>query len=356
LKAFFAPLAELGEFQEIKTAAERMGQKLRSGAGKKGEGILQVSGCIDSQKSHFMAGLSEEAACRLIIAANDLRAKEIYENYKLFDRNAYLLPARDFIFFQADVHSGSVDRERIRVWRSLSERLSAGTERDTASLTVITTVTALMNHVMPFEMWAAQMTDLKVGDEIDLSFMKRHLVSLGYERGGQAEAPGQFAVRGNILDIYPMDGENPFRIELWGDEIDSIRSFDAESQRSIENLQSVCITPACEMVLTGELAAKGLERIRREGEKAEAAFRKKMKTEEAYRVKSIVRDCEDHLEAGTSPRGLEGFIDYFYDDPVSVLDAFPADTMVFLDEPVRISEAAGAAMEEHRESMKARLE
>ena len=128
MKAFFAPLSELGEFQEIKTGAQRLAQRLRSGAGKKEEGIWLVNGCIDSQKSHFMAALGEEASCRLIVAANDLRAKEIYENYKLFDRNAYLLPARDFIFFQADVHSGSVDRERIRVWRALSGRLLNGKE------------------------------------------------------------------------------------------------------------------------------------------------------------------------------------------------------------------------------------
>ena len=204
MKAFFAPMQELGEFTEIRQALERSAKRVRQGSEKHFSGILQVGGCIDAQKAHFMAALSEGFSHRLIIAANDLRAKEIYENFKLFDREAYRFPARDFIFFQADVHSGSVDRERIRVWRALSGRLlngketaktktskgserpekltdtEAGGEKKEDALTVITTVTALMNHVMPFETWAAQMTQLKVGDEIDLSFMKHHLVGLGY--------------------------------------------------------------------------------------------------------------------------------------------------------------------------------
>ena len=131
-------------------------------------------------------------------------------------------------------------------------------------MTVITTVTALMSHIMPIREWADACFEVKVGDEIDLALMRRRLVELGYERGGQAEAPGQFAVRGNILDIYPMDESSPVRIELWGDEVDSIRAFDAESQRSIENLESALIVPACEMVMSEEKAGKGLERIRRE--------------------------------------------------------------------------------------------
>ena len=352
MKSFFAPMRELGEFQEIRQALERSAGKISQGGVKNFAGILQVSGCIDSQKAHFMAALAEGFSHRLILAPNDLRAREIYENFKLFDRHAWLLPARDFIFFQADVHSGLVDRERLRVWKALCADHAQREE----PLTLITTVTALMNHLMPFEEWAGAVFELKIGDEIDLGVMRRRLVELGYERAVQTEGPGQFAVRGNILDIYPMTEENPVRIELWGDEVDSIRSFDAESQRSIENLQRTAVCPACEMVLTPERAAAGLERIRKEGEKAETAFRKKMKTEEAYRVKTIVRDCEDRLEEGACPRGLEGFADYFFENPISLLDALPKDTLIFLDEPGHINEAADAAMQEYAESMQQRLE
>ena len=81
---------------------------------------------------------------------------------------------------------------------------------------------------------------------IDLEKLKADLVELGYERVGQVELPGQFSVRGGIIDIYPLTEENPWRIELWDDEIDSIRSFDAESQRSLENADEITIYPAVE--------------------------------------------------------------------------------------------------------------
>ena len=100
MKAFRAPLYELGEFEEIR-------EKL-----KKNTGVLQVTGCIDSQKAHFIAGLGEGMPVRVIVAPNDLRAKEIYENYRVFDRNALLFPAKDFIFFQADVHSNLLEQQR----------------------------------------------------------------------------------------------------------------------------------------------------------------------------------------------------------------------------------------------------
>ena len=100
-----------------------------------------------------------------------------------------------------------------------------------------------------------------VGDVIDLEQFTRHLAELGYEKNYQVQTSGEFSVRGGIIDIFPLTEENPFRIELWDDEVDSIRSFDAESQRSIENLDEVHIYPACELVLTKEERDAGIARI-----------------------------------------------------------------------------------------------
>ena len=85
------------------------------------------------------------------------------------------------------------------------------------------------------------------GDTLDLTEIRDRLAGLGYERVPQVEAAGQFSVRGGILDIFPLTEENPVRVELWDDEVDSIRSFDVESQRSIENLEAVHIYAADEM-------------------------------------------------------------------------------------------------------------
>lgn len=93
--------------------------------------------------------------------------------------------------------------------------------------------------------------------------------------------PGEFAVRGGILDIYPLTEENPLRIEMWGDTIDSLRSFEAESQRSIENLEEITLYPATELVLTEERKQAGLKKIRQEAVKAEKKFRDQMKMKKA---------------------------------------------------------------------------
>ena len=76
--------------------------------------------------------------------------------------------------------------------------------------------------------------------------MKYRMVELGYERTAQVEVPGQFSIRGGIMDVFPLTEDNPWRIELWGDEIDSIRSFDVQSQRSIENMEEIAIYPVLE--------------------------------------------------------------------------------------------------------------
>ena len=335
MKAFRVPLQELGETEQIK---DRL---------KKNRGVLQVTGCIDAQKAHFIDYLGAEYPYKVIVAANDLRAKELYENYRFFDRNVLMYPAKDFIFFQADIHSNLLERQRICVWKALAQK---------QPLTVILTMGAFMNRMMPFEKWKKEIVTLKCQDVMELEAWKTKLVELGYERNVQVEGPGQFAVRGGILDLFPLTEENPVRIELWGDEIDSIRSFDVESQRSIENLEEVTVYPASELILEGGVRREGLKRIEKEGKKAEQALRGAMKTEEAHRIRQLMEDCRDKLEEFEDAAGLDALLDYFYPDARSILDCFPEDTLYFLDEPNRLTESAEAAEREFRESMQHRLE
>ena len=176
---------------------------------------------------------------RLVITYSEQRAKELCENYSLFDRDILYFPAKDLIFFQADIHGNLLEQQRLAVLKALTER---------RTLTVVTTMSACMNHLMPHDAWTKEILLLAPGDTLDMEEMKHRLTFLGYERMGQVDAPGQFAVRGGILDIYPLTDENPVRIELWGDEIDSIRSFDVQSQRSLENLESLTLYPAAELL------------------------------------------------------------------------------------------------------------
>ena len=271
MKALTAPMQQLGEFEEIL-------RKIRTN-----RGVLQVSGCIVPQKPHFISCAAEGYDCRLIITYSDLRARELYENYRFFDRDVLYFPAKDLIFFQADIHSNLLEQQRIAVLKALAER---------KNVTVITTMAACMNHLMPSEIWQKQVLTFAPGDVLDMEAMKSTLVQLGYERTAQAEGPGQFAIRGGILDVYPLTEENPVRIELWGDEIDSIRSFDAESQRSIENLEEIRIYPAAELIRDErQLTAAQLDVIQKyaDGDAAKAPKLNKLGTQEWNRTKTRVR-------------------------------------------------------------------
>ena len=177
-------MQQLGEFEEIS----------RKIAGNRG--MIQVTGCIDSQKPHFIYCAGEQyKRSVLIITHNDLRAKEIYENYRFFDPDVLYFPAKDLIFFQADIHSNLLEQQRIEVLKAMIEK---------RQVTVVTTMAACMNHLVPFEQWANHIRIIECGMELDVEALKKELVMLGYERTGQVEGPGQFAVRGGIIDIYPL--------------------------------------------------------------------------------------------------------------------------------------------------------
>ena len=268
MKAFLTPLQGLAEFEQIKEKS------------KTNKGILQVSGCMESQKSHLMYGLSGIAPYRLILAEDERRAREIYEDYRFYDRKVYSYPAKDLLFFQADIHGNLLIRQRMKVIKALLEE---------KELTVVTSIDGCMDFLESLEKIKEQLIHYESDSTVDIEQLKNQLVALGYERVGQVEMPGQFSVRGGIVDIYCLTEENPWRIELWGDEIDSIRSFDPESQRSLENLEELTIYPAVEHI----------------GDK----------------------------------------------DMVSFLDYFPEErTIIFLDEPNRLTEKGGAIEEEYRQS------
>ena len=275
---FVSPLEEMIQFEECK-------KELMAGRGP-----LQVEGCVDTQKVHLGGELSADIPLRLVVTYNDVRAKEIYEDLGCFSKEVFLYPAKDVLFYQADIQGKLLSRERMAILKQILEE---------ARGTVVTTIDALMDRIAsPGEVYRRLIT-LEAGDQLDLAGMRERLVSLGYERVPQVEQAGQFSVRGGILDIYPLTEENPVRIELWDDEIDSIRSFDAESQRSIRNLEEVHIYAADEMpaVIGGRYVA-----------------------------------------------------------PVSLLTYFHDQAAILLDEPARLMEKARGVAKEFQDSMAHRLE
>ena len=276
MKAFLEPFQQLGIYEELE---KRL---------KKNRGVLLLSGCVDSQKVHAASSLWQGFPRRVILTYSEQKAREIHEDCRYFDREAVLYQAKDFLFFHADIQGNLLVQQRVRALQALLTK---------KEVTVITTFDGLMDRLRPLERVKEEILTIGQDSIVEIEALAKKLVRLGYERTGQVEVPGQFAVRGGIVDIFALTEEAPWRIEFWDDEVDSIRSFDAESQRSMENLEEIVIYPAAEPV---------------PGEKEEAV----------------------------------SFLDYFDTE----------ETVFFLDEPTRLLEKGRTVEKEFEESMANRAE
>ena len=284
MKALLQPLEAVAGFDDLKKQLQ------------KELGIVSVYGCLDSQKANLAAALAQGRTA-LLVAENERKARELYEDMRLYSRNVFYCPRRDLIFFQADISGNLLTRQRMRAFRALAEQENA---------IIVTSTGGCMDYLLPVRVLKNRRLGIRAGEELDLTELTRKLAELGYERFGEVDAAGQFAVRGDILDVFPLTEENPWRIEFFGDEVDSIRSFDPETQRSIENLQDVVLYPASE---------------------------------------------EPGQEEGEPPRA-----DFYKNLTDSLPDYLPDDGLLILDEPSRITESAEAIFLEYQEAMKHRLE
>lgn len=336
MKTYVAPLQEYKEFKDI---VEVISLK---------QYPLLVSGCIDSQKCHMMYALSENHPFRLIITYNDVKAKEIYEDMKLYDRSTYLYPSKDVIFYSADIRGNAIITERLKILKALIER---------KPITVIATIDGGLDKLLPLEFLADRVISIHEEDTLNLLQLMDQLVHLGYERQGQVESPGEFAVRGGIVDIYPLTEDAPYRIELWGDEIDSIRTFDVMSQRSIERVSNVVIYPAAEIVLDNQTIQKGISNIDSQVNDYTKQLRSEMRTEEASRIERLTSEFKENLECFQGLVNIDSYINFFYDKTCSFFDYFNnEDSIIFLDEPSRIVEKGETVLAEFSESMIGRIE
>jgi len=308
MQALLAPLKELADFSSMREYVQKCIKAQRETEGVAPSGTIALSGCVDSQKLHMIYGLSDGLRCKIIVTYSDLKARELYEEYKFYDRNVTLYPAKDLIFFQADIHGNQLTRERIKTLRRLVER---------KPITIVTTYAALMT---PQVLWDAEKDVIHVsrGGSLDEAKLAKRLVDMGYEKTYQVENPGQFSIRGGIVDVYDLTEENPYRIELWGDEVDSIRSFDILSQRSIEKLESISIFPATEFVMSRDRMYTGLDKIEKEAKEREAYFREKHQPEEAHRIATQVKELREQLLELQNKVNLDSYLRYFYEDTVTL--------------------------------------
>ena len=309
---------------------------------------LGVSGCKDSDKINIINALSSGYKYTVIVTNDAKKAREMYEDFAIYNKNVILYPAKDFLFLNAEIHGNYIISERLNVIKNIIENNDS---------IIITTIDGLMDKLIPVEIIEENVIMISSQDSLDLEEVKSKLVNMAYERVSQVQGPGQFAMRGEILDVFPVTEESPVRIDLWGDEIDSIKYFDVESQRSIENIEDITIYPACEYIMDRDTMLKGIEKIKADEKKVESAFRKKMEIESGHRISVIIKEFLEMLRINPAGASVDSYINYFYDD-LSTLEDYlnNSNTLYVLDEPVKLKEKSTAVFKEFKESMVSRLE
>ncbi|MCL2855781.1 MAG: transcription-repair coupling factor [Defluviitaleaceae bacterium] len=205
-----APLTQLESFNQV---VETLGKKTPQTA--------LCAGAVDGQKSHLAWAFGEKLNKPLVVITHsEGRAREITRDLSFFGAPAQYFPALDFMANYVEVASKNVIIRRLAALTNLT-------------LPLVTTVDALLSPLSPPDEFAGYFITLKEGQEIAIEWLAKRLIEMGYERAEQVEGHGQFAIRGGILDVFSPALE-PLRIDFWGDEIDSIRHIDAETQRSVD--------------------------------------------------------------------------------------------------------------------------
>jgi len=183
---------------------------------------------------------------------------------------------------------------------------------------VVVPVQTLMQRLAPLSHIVGGSFDVSVGQRLDMDEEKRRLESAGYRNVPQVFDPGDFAVRGGLLDIYPMGSDEPYRIELLDDEIDTIRAFDPESQRSLEKYQSVQLLPGREVPLEGESLQRALDTLR-----------------DRFDIDTRRSGLFQDLKAGHAPAGIEYYLPLFFAETATLFDYLGTESLPILGEGVQ---------------------
>lgn len=315
---------------------------------KKKQTPFQIGGCITSQKAHLISELGNDFSRLLVVAADDLAAKEMADDLSALMENVYYYPAKDLIFYQADLSGGFQLGQRLNVMKQLCESENG---------VIVTTMNGLMNVLPDFTEWKEAAFSLEVGSVVMEEAIRAKLILMGYTARAVVSEPGEFAVRGDIMDIYSYTDENPVRIEFFGDEVDNLREFEAESQRTIRQLDSINIYPACEFLLGEDRKRAGLKAMEKEYNQRYEAFKSAGNYEAALNLKQSVGLVIEQLKTNMIPGNLYSFLPYFDSRKGSLLDAFKSEgVLVVIDDPTGCNGQSEAVETEWDESCMNRLE
>lgn len=303
-----------------------------------GQTPLCIQGMFETLSSHVMSALIENHKGQsLIICSSSSEAKKTMEDLEtFFDKRLFYMPKRELVFFDTYAHSKQNLNERAV---ALNHMLNKN------DLILVTSIDHILTPMMPKNAFKKQAMILEVGETLDLEAFMLKMSLWGYDKVGLVEQKSQYAQRGSIIDFYLPSQEQPIRMELFDDEIDSIRFFDPLSQKSTEKIESITVFPSREFILTEEAIEQGIK-----------TFRKMIKTSDSEAEINHLKALIDDLEEGVYTDSLDKYHPFFFNKPSTVLDYFKTEPLIIMPEIGRIKEKATRFSEDFSERYKVYLE
>lgn len=284
---------------------------------------IEIEGLSESGKSYVINGIYEVTDKPVVVITNsDMEAKNLYEDLNLYLSNVYYFPAKEIVFYNVDAISGDLRWARLNV---IKEILS------NSKNIIVTSIDAFAARYTPKNLFKSHTVSIRVGDEVDFKELSKILVEAGYDRVDVVEGKGEFSLRGGLLDLFPTNSIYPYRIELFGDEIDSIRTFNTESQRSIEKVNSIEVFPAKEIIVDDEIIDYALSNIR---EELDLTLKNNKDKERGIKLNTVISKNLEELREMHDFETIDSYLPLFYKKSESLFD-YLEDYIFVLDDKVR---------------------
>ena len=284
---------------------------------------INVYGTSDSGKSYVVNGIFEESDNSMVVVAHsDVEAKNLYEDLSFYTTDVFYFPVKEVVFYNVDAISGDLRWARLKVIKQILQ--------NSKKKIIVTSIDALTSVYTPKEYYLKYSMTLKQGDIVDLKEISNKLLQCGYERVEVVEGKGEFSFRGGILDVFPPTSAYPYRVELFGDEIDSIRTFNTESQRSIEKIKEFNIFPSKEVIVDDECRNRAIKNINEELDNITENISKDNK-DSIEKIRSISRKNIELLNNTYYFETIDSYLPFFYEKLDSFFDYLEGYTFIVDD-------------------------
>jgi len=301
---------------------------------KNGEKNLSITGLTDAAKAHVIYSIYNYTGVRpVVVCPNVSSAKKFIQDIKFYaEKDVVFLPAREIIYYDIDVESRETNNARVQAISKLV---------DNKDMILVTTIDAFLEPMLAKEEYVGLNLNLSLGEKINLDNIVEKLLKLGYQREEVVDAKGQFSVRGGIIDIYPTDAKMPYRIELFGTEIDSIRTFDIDTQRSLDTVHDFNISFSTEHIISEATKDNLINKLS-----------VVLESDISEDIKKTIRVDIEKIEQGGASRLIDRYFDLLVPNKATLTDYLTDNFCIFMDETAREIARADAIKYENGEAIK----